>query len=248
MPSVRDLPRKGQATANPMDSRRLPSMRSKYLALVMMLVLPLLYARPSSDQNTTQPGPDAARNDVDQFFPGQVPAGHGDIWARINSRDLRLMGENPLADLASPQVPQIYRVLIQTRPHNVPVLARLCLGVDGTGEAVIKVSQSARFADVLTTSRSIKVSPTDAGEFLRRLATSDFWSMPTFETFDIHQPVAVGSASWMFEVEKEGKYHAVFRSGASLTSLRDVASFLVANIGQLDLSANAALSGDGKQH
>jgi hypothetical protein len=148
------------------------------------------------------------------------------------------MGETPLAETTGPKVPQVYRLLLNTRPYGVPVAVRLSVAPDGTGEVVGKMGQSPRFPDVLTENRIANVSQTQIDEFLKLLVDSGFWSIPVFETIDPHH-VVMGETGWMFEGEKEGSYHVVCRGTSSLASLRKTVMFLV-TLSKLDLASTAS--------
>jgi hypothetical protein len=156
------------------------------------------------------------------------------------------MGERPLVDTANPSTTQFYRVLIETRPHNVPVVVRLSIEADGSGGVVAKIGQSPGFAGDLAMNRTATVSRKDIDDFLKRLGNSNFWTMPVLEPFDIHRSVEMGEASWMLEGEKEGSYHVVCRGTPRLASLRETAMYLVVHIGKVDLASVGNLPGDDK--
>ena len=145
------------------------------------------------------------------------------------------MGEKPLVVDKSPQAPQIFRMVVETRPYNVPVVVRLTIGTDGIGEVVAKVAQSARFPDVLTVNRTAAVSSADVNEFLKLLTDSGFWLKPVQAPLDIER-VVMGEPGWMLEGSNEGSYHVVWRNTSGLTSLKQAVMFLAVNISKLDLA------------
>jgi hypothetical protein len=185
----------------------------------------------------------ASPDEIARFFQGKLPA--GDVWARDNARYLHLMGEKPLVETPGPQAPQVYRLLVETRPYGIPVLVRLSIAPDGNGEVIGKIGHSPRFPDVLTVNRIAKVSQAEIDEFLKQLADSGFWSMPVFETIDPHH-VVMGEPGWMFEGEKDGSYHVVCRGTSSLASLKKAVMFLV-DVSKLDLASTTTRPDDGRK-
>lgn len=185
-------------------------------------------------------------SDIAAFFHGELSESSHPALANYNARYLHLMGEKPLSDGVSPSQPQTYRLLVETRPHNTPVVVRLSIKADGTGEAVVKVSQSARFADTLTVNRTEVVSRENADDFLRHMGTASFWSRPVVEQFDVHKPVSMGAAGWILEGTREGSYHVVCRTAERQASLTNAVMFLAKNIGKLDLTPEGTLPGDGR--
>jgi hypothetical protein len=178
------------------------------------------------------PSPD----DIAQFFQGQLSG--SDHVATTYCRILHLMGEKPLVVAKSPQAPQIFRMVVETRPYNVPVVVRLTIGPDGVGEVVSKVAQSARFPDVLTVNRAAAVSSANVNEFLKLLTDSGFWLKPVQAPLD-SEHVVMGEPGWMLEGNNEGSYHVLWRNTSGLTSLREAVMFLVVNIGKVDLASTA---------
>jgi hypothetical protein len=130
-------------------------------------------------------------------------------------------------------------------PYGIPVVVRLSIAPDGTGEVVGKIGRSPRFPDVLTVNRIAKVSQAEIDEFVKLLADSGFWSMPVFETIDPHD-FMMGEPGWMFEREKEGSYHVVCRGTSSLASLKKAVMFLV-DVSKLDLASTTIRSDDGRK-
>jgi hypothetical protein len=185
-------------------------------------------------------------SDIAAFFHGELSESSHPAFVRSNARYLHLMGEKPLSDSMSPSLPQIYRLLVETRPHNTPVVVRLSIKAGGSGEAVVKVSQSARFADTLTVNRTEVVSRENVDDFLKLLGTASFWSAPVFEQFDAHKPVRLGTAGWILEATKEESYHIVCRGTDTRAALTNTVMFLTKNIGNLDLTPEGTLPSDGR--
>jgi hypothetical protein len=218
-------------------------MRTKLLTVTILVVTSTLTPCQSDAQNVGWSGKPPSPGDVAQFFQGQISA--DDAWARYNIPLLHLMGEKPLAEAAEPQAAQVYRLFFQTRPSGIPVVVRLSVGPDGTGEVVSKISQSARAADVLAVHRTVNLSRTEVGDFYKLLADSGFWSMPVHEQINIHH-VLMGETGWIFEGKKEGSYHVVCRGTSSLASLKKAVMFLV-DVSKLDLASTTIRPDDGRK-
>jgi hypothetical protein len=181
-------------------------------------------------------------DDIAQFFHGELSA--SDHVALAYCRDLHLMEETPLAGAGGAQAHQVYRLVVETRPYNTPVVVRLSIGTEGTGQIVAKVGQSVRFPDILTVDRTADVSRVDVDQFLKLLTNSGFWSMPVLPPFDLHH-VALGEPGWMLEGGAGGSYRVAWRNTSALASLKDPVMFLVLNIGKVDLASTATRPGGG---
>jgi hypothetical protein len=169
-----------------------------------------------------------------QFFPTEVFGSNRNILARGYSWYLRSMAEKPSAEYVSPQCLQVYRLLVETRPYNAPVVVRLWIRTDDVCELVAKVGRDGGHPQILTVSRTTDPSRLDVDKFLRLLTEADFWSMPTQKPFDIHH-VVMGDGGWALEGIKEGRYHAVYRGTSELGPLKDPVAFLVTNLANLDM-------------
>jgi hypothetical protein len=169
-----------------------------------------------------------------QFFPPGTFEGNENILARAYSRYLRLMGEKPLGESPISEGAEVYRVLVELRPYNSPVVVRLRIRNDGSGELTAKVGRDGGHPQILTVDRTADVSPTNVGRFLQLLNEARFWSMPTEEP-DRYRRSIIGGEGWMIEANKNGSYHAVCRAVSGLGALKDPAVFAVANLGRLDL-------------
>jgi len=219
-------------------------MSSRWLMPAIASVIAVLGVGHSHGQDLGRlryiPPPD----DIAQFFQGQLSA--SDHIASAYCRDLHLMGEKPLVVANRPQSPQVFRIVVETRPYNIPVVVRLTIGTDGLGEVVAKVARSARFPDVLTVNRTAAVSTTDVSEFLKLLTDSGFWLKPVQAPLDTKH-VVMGEAGWMLEGNNEVSYHVVWRGTSELTSLKEAVMFLVVNIGKVDLASTSSRPGDGSR-
>jgi hypothetical protein len=205
------------------------------LKLLLLLATSLAIASPAVAQSQSLDdrgglGPD----ENPQFFPTEVFGSNHAILARVYSRYLRLMAEKPLAESASPECPQVYRVLVETRPYNAPVIVRLRIRTDGVCELVAKVGRDSGHPQILTVNKTTDPSRLDVEKFLKLLEEAGFWSMPRQKPFDIHH-VVMGDAGWMLEGIKGRRYHLVHRGTSELGSLKDSVAFLVTNLANLDL-------------
>lgn len=175
----------------------------------------------------------ASPDEIARFFQGKLQA--DSLPARYNARYLHLMGERPLVEAKGPEATQVYRLLLDTHPYDIPVVVRLSVAPDGTGEVVVKIGHSARFPDILTENRTAKLSQADIDKFLKLLEGSDSRSLPVFGNIDLnHAPM--GDPGWMFEGAKEGSYHVVCRGTSGLASLRNAVMFLQ-HVSKLDLAS-----------
>ena len=215
-------------------------MRARHLTVAIVLVIGIVGPYQSDGQDLGRLRYVASPDEIARFFQGKIPAGN--VLARDNARYLHLMGEKPLVETTGLQAAQVYRLLVETRPYGIPVVVRLSIGPDGTGEVVGKMGHSPRFPDLLTANRIVKVSQVDVNEFLKLLEGSDFWSTPVFESIDPHH-VMMGEPGWMLEGAKEGSYHVVCRGTSSLASLKKAVMFLV-DVSKLDLASSTTRPND----
>jgi hypothetical protein len=176
------------------------------------------------------PSPD----DIAAYFQGQLSANIDDALAYYGARYLHTMEEKPLP-ASDPQASELYRVLVETRPHNAPVLVRLSIGTDGTAEVVTKVGGDPYRGD-LAINTTADVSHAKVDEFLGLLASSAFWSMPVQQPREKNGYVVLGEPSWMFEGSKVATYHVVCRNTSGLASPKRAELFLLTNIGGVDLT------------
>jgi hypothetical protein len=112
-------------------------MRTKCLTVTILLVIGTLVSCQSDGQDLGRLRYVASPDEIARFFQGKLPAGN--VWARDNARYLHLMGEKPLVETAGPQAPQVYRLVVQTRPYGIPAIVRLSIASDGTGEVIGKI-------------------------------------------------------------------------------------------------------------
>ncbi len=207
-------------------------LRRRWLALLIATVICLLDAGHSSGQDTSRLRYIPSSDEIAQFFHGELSVGNA---ASAYDRDLHFMGEQPLTETTAGQPSEVYRLLVETRPDNIPIVIRLSIGVEGTGQLIAKVAQNAGSPDVLTMDKTTEISHADVDQFLQLLTSSAFWSMPVKQPLDpLH--VVLGGADWLFEGETGGVYHVVVRSTPYFSSIEPVAMFLV-DVAKIDLAS-----------
>jgi len=205
------------------------------LALAIVLAISALVSEQPTSQKSEWLTYYPTIKKVESFFQGQLSE-HKTL-AGYNVRYLHFMREKPLLDAVSPSVPQIFRLLVNSRPHSLPAIVRLSIRTDGSGEAVIKVSQSLRNSEALAVNRTEEISVKQVNQLLSLVASSDFWAAPAVPAFDINRLVPMGDADWMLEAGRSGAYHVVCRTTATFGSLRGPMMFLLIDIGKLDLAS-----------
>ncbi len=168
-----------------------------------------------------------------QFFPSGALTSNLAIVGRAYSWYLRSLQEKPLAECVSRECPQVYRVLVVTRPYNAPVVVRLWIRSDGVSELVTKVGRDGGHPQILTVSKTADPARVDVDKFLKLLEEAGFWSMPT----EFAKPTAMGAAGWMLEGIREDKYHIVCRSAPEIGPLKDPLDFLVVGLAKIDLAS-----------
>lgn len=167
-----------------------------------------------------------------QFFPQKVFGSNPAFYAECYARYLRSMAVLPLAGSVTQKGAEIYRVLVRPA-YSSPVVVRLMIKADGTGELVAKVGKSDTHPEVLAVERAVEVSSAEADTFLRLLNEADFWSMSTIKPLG---PVKMmGGTDWMLEGVQEGRHHVVTRGAPIAGPFKDLAVFLVVRLGKIDL-------------
>ena len=175
-------------------------------------------------------------NDIATYFQGRLSKNNGASLAAYDARFLHFMDEKPLRDGLSPSISQIFRVLVATRPHNLPLVVRLTIKTDGTGEVIVKLIQDFRHKQVWAPNLSTTVPFKEVDRFLKLLANSGFWSLATLPPFDVDKRQSMGDASWMLEGTKDGSYQVVCRNTATLGTLRSSLLYLIVDVGKIKLS------------
>lgn len=169
-----------------------------------------------------------------QFFPtGSFGSDRG-AAARVYSWCLRSMEEKPLSALVDTEYPEVYRLIVELRPYNSPVVVRLKLRSIGDAELVVKVGRTSAHPDIMTVNKTSEVPRADAIKFTKLLQDAKFWSEP-FDQPPSPRGFSVGGESWMLEAMRGRDYHAVLRPAPDLGTLKDPAEFLVIRLAGIDL-------------
>jgi hypothetical protein len=167
-----------------------------------------------------------------QFFPTWAFGDHSPFYERWYSWYLRLMSEPPLADPAGRGRRQVYRVLVLP-PHNSPVTVRLVVSPSGTGELSSKIGKSDLTPGVLVVNETRTAAPRDVEDFARLLVTAGFWRTPSVQEDARHH--IMGGTAWVLEGTHDGLYHVTSWLEPRRVPCSDAASFLVWNLGKVDL-------------
>ena len=123
-------------------------------------------------------------NEDARFYPAGTfgPGTVGIDLAFMHSCHLRLMGEHPLDDYLSRGRAQVYRVMVWPA-YRLPLIVRLEIRPDGTGEVAAKAEKSMWHPGTLSVDRTTEVSKPEVDKFLMLVEQADFWSIPTDEFF-----------------------------------------------------------------
>ncbi len=200
------------------------------VSVVSLLIVNFGASQSQHEDRPTRPGPD----EDPKYFPIEVFGSNRSQPAMWYSWFLRSMWERPWDECVSPECPQVYRLLIATRPYNAPVVVRLRVRTVGVSELIAKVGRDGGHPQILTLSRTTDPTRADVDEFLKHIDEAGFWSLPARVPIDLHH-VPMGEASWMLEGIRDGRYHLVYRVASELGSLKSPLNLLVKSLGNLDL-------------
>jgi hypothetical protein len=149
------------------------------------------------------------------------------------SKDLRALQEPSLLRLASDTSLESYRFLWLRTFHH-PVVVRLDLAPDGTGQLTTKVSSGAGGYDPgrIVENKSRPVTHEQVEEFLAKVKHDQFWDLPSHET-----PATVGcdGSQWIVEGVKDGKYHVVDRWSPGKGPVRDLGLTFVVELARMKI-------------
>ncbi len=136
------------------------------------------------------------------------------------SKDLKALQEPSLLQFAKNQSLESYR-FVWLRTFHHPVVVRLDLASDGTGQLTTKVSSGAGGYDPghIVENKSRPVTREEAEKFLARVKQEQFWELPSRET-----PATVGcdGSQWIIEGVTGGKYHVIDRWTPRKGPVRDL--------------------------
>ena len=224
---------------------KLPAARHLCTAGVIVLASAIFGARFVGSQTAARPPKAPSSREINLFFGGQLSLAVGRALAVYPILAFHAVEEEPLTYYLTRRYPQVYRVLVGTRPHGVPVVVRLSIPASGPAEATVKVGGRGWLRGALAVNRTTAISPELAHEFLTLLKSSTFWSMPTMAPFDIRK-APMGGAEWILEGDTGTSYRVIFRSTSDLGPLKAAATLLVNKIGRVGLTSAATLSREGK--
>jgi hypothetical protein len=167
-----------------------------------------------------------------RFFPAGTFDPNDDLLERTESWYLRSLGEQPLFSSAADRSKNVYRVLV-CPAFSSPVVARLTVTPNSSAELETKISMSDLKPEILVTNQKREVTAEDVRTFVRLLDGANFWSTRNVQR-DPRQHV-FGGTSWLLEASVAGKYHVTCWIEPSRVPCSDAASFLIVNLGSVDL-------------
>jgi hypothetical protein len=117
------------------------------------------------------------------------------------------MGEPSLSDV-SDQETRAYRFLYLHSMRSEPIVVRISIRPDGTGEVTTKVL---RYRDdckrgKLTKNKKRDVPKKAVDSLLKKIEEAGFWRLPTNDS-----RIGLDGSSWIVEGVNDGNYHAVNR-------------------------------------
>lgn len=128
-------------------------------------------------------------------------------WSVSDWECLPPMGEPSLLE-ARDQQANAYRFIYQHSMQHKPLVVRISIRPDGTGEVITKILTYA--ADCKTgklTKNKKRVVPKKAVDaLLKRVEEADFWQLPAEDSV-----IGPDGATWIVEGVKDGRYHVVNR-------------------------------------
>lgn len=166
-------------------------------SIAILIILPLLasaaLAQPQTLDCSREPLPP---DENPRFFPvGTFGPGAGGVeMAALRSCHLRAMRELPLEKYLGQDQAQAYRLMVWPA-YRLPLVVRLIIKTDGTGELAAKAEKSEWEPGVLSVDRVEKVSKPEADRFLQLLEQANFWLLPTDEFDFENQRLAAKAAA-----------------------------------------------------
>jgi hypothetical protein len=159
------------------------------------------------------------------------------------------MQEAPLPNYLTSAQPEAFRLLVLP-PFRLPIVVRLDVKLDGSGELEVKAAESRQLAARLTVDPVEPVTKPQTDRFLQLFNSANFWLMSTQDVGNIEGrpptagvdrkrrgplPMEVNGVVWVVEAAEGTTYHAVTRTSPKAGPFRDVALFLLMNLARIDL-------------
>lgn len=193
-----------------------------------------------------------------QFFPVGTfgPGPGGANTASLYSCHFRAVRELPLMQYVNQDQPQAYRLTVWPA-YRLPLIVRLVLKSDGSGELATKAEKSKWEPGRLSVDRVARVSKPEADKFLLLLGQANFWSIPTDEFYIENQRLAaradrkhrrvrvqvLDGVKWDLEGTQGANYHLVSRTfpepgpnaSPDTSTYAELTSYLFRGLGKLEV-------------
>ena len=132
----------------------------------------------------------------------------------------------------SRQHQEVYRVLVLPA-YSSPVVVRLTVRIGGSGELVAKIGKSDVKPEALVINETKRVGGEEVNAFVRLLDSAGFWRTQAVQEDPQHH--TFGGTGWLLEGSLNGAYHVTWWVAPRRVTCSDAASFLVLNLGRVDL-------------
>ncbi len=201
----------------------------RWICLFGLMTLPVSVAAVSAQYGPVDCSQSLPPSDEDRqfYYSGSFGPRLGGVdMARVHSCHLRLMKEHPLAQHLNHGEGQVFRLMVWPA-YQLPLIVRLKVKPDGTGELVAKAEKSLLEPGTLLVNRTAEVSKSEVAKFIFLLQQAEFWSMHTDEFYAENQRLAaeasangvrramrhtMGGVSWNLEGVMGVTYHLVLRT------------------------------------
>jgi hypothetical protein len=150
------------------------------------------------------------------------------------SQHLKALQEPSLLELGQDSSFQSYR-FIWLRTFHHPVVVRINIMPDGTGDLTVKVADGAGGYDpgkiIENTSHTLKRE--DIAIFEERISATGFWRLPSYQ--EDKNRVHLDGSQWIIEGIKDGKYHVVDRWTPAKGEIRELGLCLALQLAKLKI-------------
>jgi hypothetical protein len=119
---------------------------------------------------------------------------------------LKALGEPSLLERSKDPSAMEFRFLWLRTFHH-PVAIRVAVNSDGTGRLITKIADGAGGYEPgrLVTNSSVPLTPDETKQIVRRIESSDFWSLPSH----LRENGGMDGSEWVIEAAARGRYHLV---------------------------------------